>query len=62
MTICRASIDPGLSYRGEMLQIPALLGHHEVFLEELRRRLDTWELRQTIGDVFLDVVSLRSWC
>ncbi|XP_024886291.1 uncharacterized protein LOC112463866 isoform X1 [Temnothorax curvispinosus] len=36
-------------------QIPALLSHHEVFLEELRRRLDTWELRQTIGDVFLDV-------
>ncbi|XP_014488562.1 PREDICTED: rho guanine nucleotide exchange factor 17 isoform X2 [Dinoponera quadriceps] len=36
-------------------QIPAILGHHEVFLEELRRRLDTWEPRQTIGDVFLDV-------
>ncbi|KAL6438915.1 hypothetical protein ACFW04_003755 [Cataglyphis niger] len=36
-------------------QIPALLSHHEVFLEELRRRLDTWELKQTIGDVFLDV-------
>ncbi|KAG5331758.1 ARHGH factor, partial [Acromyrmex charruanus] len=36
-------------------QIPALLSHHEIFLEELRRRLDTWELRQTIGDVFLDV-------
>ncbi|XP_018047737.1 PREDICTED: rho guanine nucleotide exchange factor 17 isoform X1 [Atta colombica] len=36
-------------------QVPALLSHHEIFLEELRRRLDTWELRQTIGDVFLDV-------
>ncbi|RLU24428.1 hypothetical protein DMN91_002517 [Ooceraea biroi] len=40
-------------------QIPALLSHHEVFLEELRRRLDTWELRQTIGDVFLDVTMER---
>ncbi|KAK2584580.1 hypothetical protein KPH14_006945 [Odynerus spinipes] len=36
-------------------QIPAILSHHEVFLEELRKRLETWEVRQTIGDVFLDV-------
>ncbi|XP_043483895.1 rho guanine nucleotide exchange factor 17 isoform X2 [Leptopilina heterotoma] len=36
-------------------QIPAILSHHEVFLEELRKRLETWEPGQTIGDVFLDV-------
>ncbi|XP_076669101.1 rho guanine nucleotide exchange factor 17 isoform X4 [Andrena cerasifolii] len=36
-------------------QVPSILNHHEVFLEELRKRLDTWELKQTIGDVFLDV-------
>ncbi|XP_015511669.1 rho guanine nucleotide exchange factor 17 isoform X3 [Neodiprion pinetum] len=36
-------------------QIPAILSHHEIFLEELRKRLESWELRQTIGDVFLDV-------
>ncbi|XP_032453905.1 uncharacterized protein LOC100123336 isoform X2 [Nasonia vitripennis] len=36
-------------------QVPAILSHHEVFLEELRKRLETWELRQTIGDVFLEV-------
>ncbi|XP_015585736.1 rho guanine nucleotide exchange factor 10-like protein isoform X2 [Cephus cinctus] len=36
-------------------QVPAILSHHEIFLEELRKRLETWELRQTIGDVFLDV-------
>ncbi|XP_012256069.2 uncharacterized protein LOC105686072 isoform X1 [Athalia rosae] len=36
-------------------QVPAILSHHEVFLEELRKRLESWELRQTIGDVFLDV-------
>ncbi|XP_078048564.1 rho guanine nucleotide exchange factor 17 isoform X1 [Augochlora pura] len=35
-------------------QVPSILNHHEVFLEELRKRLDTWELKQTIGDVFLD--------
>ncbi|PBC28241.1 Rho guanine nucleotide exchange factor [Apis cerana cerana] len=38
-----------------LVNIPAILNHHEVFLEELRKRLDTWELKQTIGDVFLDV-------
>ncbi|XP_047352280.1 uncharacterized protein LOC124950099 isoform X3 [Vespa velutina] len=36
-------------------QVPAILSHHEIFLEELRKRLDTWEVKQTIGDVFLDV-------
>ncbi|XP_043506362.1 uncharacterized protein LOC122526844 isoform X7 [Frieseomelitta varia] len=36
-------------------QIPSILNHHKVFLEELRKKLDTWELKQTIGDVFLDV-------
>ncbi|XP_034939574.1 uncharacterized protein [Chelonus insularis] len=36
-------------------KIPAILSHHEIFLEELRKRLDTWELGQTIGDVFLNV-------
>ncbi|KAL7295505.1 hypothetical protein TKK_0011150 [Trichogramma kaykai] len=36
-------------------QVPAILSHHEVFLEELRKRLETWELRQTIGDIFLEV-------
>ncbi|XP_033212658.1 rho guanine nucleotide exchange factor 17 isoform X2 [Belonocnema kinseyi] len=35
-------------------QIPAILSHHEVFLEELRKKLEAWELGQTIGDVFLD--------
>ncbi|KAJ8678665.1 hypothetical protein QAD02_014452, partial [Eretmocerus hayati] len=36
-------------------QVPGILRHHEVFLEELSKRLETWELQQTIGDVFLDV-------
>ncbi|XP_051171015.1 rho guanine nucleotide exchange factor 17 isoform X2 [Leptopilina boulardi] len=36
-------------------QIPAILSHHEVFLEELRKRLEIWEPGQTIGDVFLNV-------
>ncbi|KAL2727591.1 rho guanine nucleotide exchange factor 17-like isoform X9 [Vespula maculifrons] len=36
-------------------QIPEILNHHEVFLDELQNRLSAWEARQTIGDVFLDV-------
>ncbi|XP_043279981.1 uncharacterized protein [Venturia canescens] len=36
-------------------QVPAILSHHEIFLEELRKRLETWELHQTIGDIFLEV-------
>lgn len=30
---------------------------HQVFLEQLRRRLEQWDLQQKVGDVFLDVVS-----
>jgi hypothetical protein len=40
-----------------LLQIPAILAHHEVFLEELRKRLEHWDIKQKVGDVFLDVVS-----
>jgi hypothetical protein len=40
-----------------LLQIPAILAHHEVFLEELRKRLQHWDIKQKVGDVFLDVVS-----
>jgi hypothetical protein len=39
------------------LQVPAILAHHEVFLEELRKRLEHWDIKQKVGDVFLDVVS-----
>jgi hypothetical protein len=28
-----------------------------VFLEELRKRLEHWDIKQKVGDVFLDVVS-----
>lgn len=38
-------------------QVPAILNVHQVFLEQLRRRLEQWDLQQKIGDVFLDVVS-----
>ncbi|XP_045779061.1 rho guanine nucleotide exchange factor 17 isoform X2 [Maniola jurtina] len=36
-------------------QVPAILNVHQVFLEQLRRRLEQWDLQQKIGDVFLDV-------
>ncbi|XP_072933531.1 rho guanine nucleotide exchange factor 17 isoform X2 [Epargyreus clarus] len=36
-------------------QVPAILNVHQVFLEQLRRRLEQWDLQQKVGDVFLDV-------
>nr|CAD7201088.1 unnamed protein product [Timema douglasi] len=36
-------------------KVPAILSHHEVFLEELRRKLEQWDTKQTVGDVFLEV-------
>lgn len=38
-------------------QIPSLLSHHEVFLEELKKRLDHWDIKQKVGDVFLETFS-----
>ncbi|GLV39352.1 uncharacterized protein CBL_13229 [Carabus blaptoides fortunei] len=35
-------------------QVPALLSYHQEFLEELRKRLEHWDVKQKIGDVFLD--------
>uniref|UniRef100_A0A182W148 DH domain-containing protein n=1 Tax=Anopheles minimus TaxID=112268 RepID=A0A182W148_9DIPT len=37
--------------------VPAILNIHERFLEELRRRLDSWDKMQMIGDAFVDVFS-----
>lgn len=39
-------------------EVPAILAHHEEFLEELRKRLEHWDVKQCVGDVFLDTVSL----
>ncbi|KAJ2954677.1 hypothetical protein O0L34_g2973 [Tuta absoluta] len=36
-------------------QVPGILNVHQVFLEQLRRRLETWDLQQKVGDVFLEV-------
>nr|CAD7446783.1 unnamed protein product [Timema bartmani] len=41
-------------------QVPAILSHHEVFLEELRRKLEQWDTKQTVGDVFLEVFTRQS--
>ena len=40
------------------LQIPNILFLHEGFLEELKRRLENWDSKKTIGDWFLDSVSV----
>ncbi|XP_018571322.1 rho guanine nucleotide exchange factor 17 isoform X2 [Anoplophora glabripennis] len=38
-------------------QIPFLLSHHQAFLNELKQRLEHWDVKQKIGDVFLDMFS-----
>ncbi|KAK4872091.1 hypothetical protein RN001_016215 [Aquatica leii] len=38
-------------------QIPSLLSHHQVFLDELKKRLDHWDIKQKVGDVFLETFS-----
>lgn len=40
-------------------QVPGILNVHQVFLEQLRRRLEQWDLQQKVGDVFLDVVRTK---
>jgi len=46
-----------LNWFNVALKIPAILAHHEVFLEELRKRLESWDSKQCVGGVFLDTVS-----
>jgi len=41
-------------------KIPAILAHHEVFLEELRKRLESWDSKQCVGGVFLETVSIST--
>ncbi|KAK9889314.1 hypothetical protein WA026_004594 [Henosepilachna vigintioctopunctata] len=38
-------------------QIPFLLSHHKNFLEELKFRLEQWDINQKIGDLFIDFIS-----
>lgn len=39
--------------------VPSILHIHEKFLEELRKRLDSWDPLQRVGDSYFDVVSLQ---
>ncbi|XP_024217361.1 rho guanine nucleotide exchange factor 17 isoform X2 [Halyomorpha halys] len=41
-------------------QIPEILMHHEIFLEELRRRLEAWDINQKVGDLFLETFTKQS--
>ncbi|RZC35191.1 rho guanine nucleotide exchange factor 17, partial [Asbolus verrucosus] len=41
-------------------QIPFLLNHHQTFLEELKKRLEHWDIKQKIGDIFLEMFSKSS--
>ncbi|XP_065165662.1 rho guanine nucleotide exchange factor 17 isoform X2 [Atheta coriaria] len=38
-------------------QIPALHGHHNTFLDDLKKRLDHWDVQQKVGDVLLSMYS-----
>nr|XP_022915112.1 rho guanine nucleotide exchange factor 17-like isoform X1 [Onthophagus taurus] len=38
-------------------QVPAILAHHQLFLDELKKRHDHWDKKQKLGDVFLDMFS-----
>lgn len=38
-------------------KVPAILSLHQRFLDELRRRLDSWDPLQKVGDAFVEVVS-----
>ncbi|KAG5892280.1 hypothetical protein JTB14_036246 [Gonioctena quinquepunctata] len=38
-------------------QIPFLYSHHQTFLAELKKRLEQWDVKQKIGDVFLEMFS-----
>lgn len=37
--------------------IPSILNIHERFLDELKRRFETWDPMQKVGDAFIEVVS-----
>ena len=39
-------------------QIPEILGHHELFLERLKDRLNNWDSKQNVGDVFVNSLSV----
>lgn len=34
-----------------------MLIHHQLFLDELKKRLEQWDANQKVGDVFLELVS-----
>ncbi|XP_076261494.1 rho guanine nucleotide exchange factor 17-like isoform X3 [Rhynchophorus ferrugineus] len=38
-------------------QIPFLLSHHKNFLLKLKARLEQWDSRKTIGDIFLEMLT-----
>jgi Rho guanine nucleotide exchange factor 17 len=37
--------------------VPSILSIHEEFLEELGKRVDTWDQNQRVGDAYFEVVS-----
>jgi len=38
-------------------KIPEIHVHHELLLSSLKSKFDTWDTRQTIGDLLLNIVT-----
>lgn len=41
------------------LMVPTILNVHKHFLDELKRRLDSWDHLQMVGDAFIETVRYR---
>lgn len=41
--------------------VPSILAIHQKLLEELGKRLETWDAAQKVGDIFFDEVSLAKF-
>lgn len=39
-------------------KVPAIYSIHEKILEELKKRLDSWDANQKVGDIFIETVNL----
>ena len=39
-------------------KIPEIHVHHELLLSSLKSKFDVWDIRQTIGDILLNIVTI----
>lgn len=41
--------------------VPSIMSIHERFLDELKKRLDSWDAMQRVGDVYIDIVNIFNY-